>query len=135
MGTQPDRPFYAACLGVILIAGHGVELIEAVVEAVRVRCLVDDIAVCRQCASTFTKASRLLGHIKDTFRPKSPVTKNELLSRLRAVDLPVIDEIGVQFGTDTERMILFEVLDSRYEDMMPTIVTSPSHLREVGKDV
>jgi len=72
----------------------------------------------------FTKAFRLLRQIKDTYRPNPPVTENELLSRLQTLDLLVIDEIGVQFGTDTERMILFEVLDSRYEDMMPTIVTT-----------
>ena len=72
----------------------------------------------------FTKTFRLLRQVKDTYSANSRVTENELLSRLQAVDLLVIDEIGVQFGTDTERMILFEVLDSRYEDMMPTIVTT-----------
>ncbi|RLB23455.1 MAG: hypothetical protein DRG76_04215, partial [Deltaproteobacteria bacterium] len=58
------------------------------------------------------------------YSANSPVTESELLSRLQKLDLLVIDEIGVQFGTDTERMILFEILDSRYEDMMPTIVTT-----------
>ena len=63
----------------------------------------------------FTKAVRLLRQVKDTYSASSPVSETELL---------VIDEIGVQFGTDTERMILFDILDSRYEDMMPTIVTT-----------
>ena len=72
----------------------------------------------------FTKAVRLLRQVKDTYSASSPVSETELLSRLQTLDLLVIDEIGVQFGTDTERMILFDILDSRYEDMMPTIVTT-----------
>jgi len=72
----------------------------------------------------FTKTFRLLRQVKDTYSANSAVTESELLSRLQTLDLLVIDEIGVQFGTDTERMILFDILDSRYEDMKPTIVTT-----------
>ena len=31
-------------------------------------------------------------------------------------------EVGVQYGTDGEQNILFEVLDRRYRDMLPTIL-------------
>ncbi len=40
------------------------------------------------------------------------------------LDLLVIDEIGVQSGTDNERKILFEIIDSRYLQMAPTILLS-----------
>ncbi len=40
------------------------------------------------------------------------------------IDLLVIDEVGIQFGTDTERMILYEILDLRYEAMLPVILTT-----------
>ncbi|ENO7364325.1 DNA replication protein DnaC, partial [Proteus mirabilis] len=33
-------------------------------------------------------------------------------------------EIGVQYGTDSERNILFEVINDRYEDLLPTILVS-----------
>jgi len=52
------------------------------------------------------------------------VTQSEFLRRMGELDLLVIDEVGVQFGTDTERMILYEVLDLRYEAMLPVILTS-----------
>lgn len=32
--------------------------------------------------------------------------------------------MGIQFGTDTERMILYEILDLRYEAMRPVILTT-----------
>lgn len=38
--------------------------------------------------------------------------------------LLIIDEIGVQFKTDSERTILFPIFDERYNRMLPTVVFS-----------
>lgn len=38
--------------------------------------------------------------------------------------LLIVDEIGVQFKTDSERTLLFPVFDERYNKMLPTIVFS-----------
>ncbi|MCW5319650.1 DNA replication protein DnaC [Verminephrobacter aporrectodeae subsp. tuberculatae] len=48
----------------------------------------------------------------------------EVLRMLTSVSLLVIDEIGVQFNTDAERDQLFGVIDGRYRDLMPTILTT-----------
>lgn len=48
----------------------------------------------------------------------------QVLRRLCAVDLLIIDEVGVQFGTDAERDQLFGVIDGRYRDRMPSILTT-----------
>ncbi len=75
-------------------------------------------------AALFTKTPRLLREIKDTFNRDSELSQSEILRKMAELDLLVIDEVGVQFGTDTERMILYEVLDLRYEAMLPVILTS-----------
>ena len=75
-------------------------------------------------SALFTKTPRLLREIKDTFTRDSEVTQSDILRSMAELDLLVIDEVGVQFGTDTERMILYEVLDLRYEAMLPVILTS-----------
>ncbi len=52
------------------------------------------------------------------------------VSELRAMDafikpdLLVLDEIGAQYGTDSEQLILFTIINGRYEAMKPTIVIS-----------
>ena len=48
-------------------------------------------------------------------------------------DLLVIDEVGVQFGTDTEKMILFEILNERYENLKPTILISNLSIESLKK--
>ena len=39
-------------------------------------------------------------------------------------DLLVIDEVGVQFGTEAERQIIFNLINYRYENFKPTIMLS-----------
>lgn len=48
----------------------------------------------------------------------------ETLRMLTSVDLLVIDDVGVQFGSDAERDQLFGVIDGRYRDLAPTIITT-----------
>jgi len=72
----------------------------------------------------FTKTPRLLREVKDTFHRDAEITQSEIIARMGEIDLLVIDEVGIQFGTDTERMILYEILDLRYEAMLPVILTT-----------
>lgn len=39
-------------------------------------------------------------------------------------DLLILDEVGVQFGSDTEKLMLFDILNERYERRHPTILMS-----------
>lgn len=64
----------------------------------------------------------LIRALRDTWRRDSETTESQLLARLEAIPLLVIDEIGVQYGTDGERAILFDVLDRRYRNMRPAIL-------------
>lgn len=77
----------------------------------------------------YTTAMGLIRMIRATWRRDSERSEEEVLSMLSSVQLLVIDEIGVQYGTEGEQTILFEVLDRRYCDMKPTIL-----LTNQGKD-
>lgn len=60
--------------------------------------------------------------VRNTWRRDSQQSEQQVLDTLAGVDLLVIDEIGVQYGTDGEQTVLFEVLDLRYQDQKPTIL-------------
>lgn len=55
---------------------------------------------------------------------RHPETETEMIDMLGAVPLLVIDEIGVQFGTDAETVQLFDIIDRRYTYMRPTVILS-----------
>jgi len=60
--------------------------------------------------------------IRGTWRKESEKSEAEVLTMFAEVPLLVLDEIGVQYGTDGEQTIIFDVLDRRYRDMKPTIL-------------
>lgn len=97
-----------------------------------------------QCG-LYTTCAGLIRAVRNTWRKDSERSEGQVLAILAEVPLLVIDEVGVQYGTDSEQNILFEVLDRRYRDMMPTILLAnlklkrekpedPAGLREVLGD-
>lgn len=62
--------------------------------------------------------------VKSTYNKNSERTESEAMSCFTGPHLLVLDEVGVQFGTETEKLILFEILNDRYEDVKPTIILS-----------
>lgn len=72
----------------------------------------------------FTAVRKLLTEVKSTWRSNSPKSEAEVIKNFAELDLLTIDEIGVQFDTDSEKMILFDVINARYENNKPTIILS-----------
>lgn len=64
----------------------------------------------------------LIRAIRNTWRRDSERSESQVLAVLRDTPLLVLDEIGVQYGTEGEQTILFDVLDLRYREMMPTVL-------------
>lgn len=55
---------------------------------------------------------------------RRPDTEEEMLRMFGETPLLVIDEVGVQFGTDAETVQLFDVIDLRYRLQLPTVILS-----------
>lgn len=70
----------------------------------------------------YLNALDLVRMVRDTWRRDSAKSESDVLDMLGSLDLLVIDEVGVQYGTEGEQMILFDVLNRRYRDCMPTIM-------------
>lgn len=70
----------------------------------------------------FRSVSQIIRSIRDTWGKSGEEQK--LLELYRSVDLLIIDEVGVQAGSDNERNILFDIINGRYEEMKPTIMIS-----------
>ena len=75
-------------------------------------------------SALYTRASRIAQRIKETYGRQSDRTEREVYESFATPDLLIIDEVGRQFGTDAEKLMLFEVINSRYEALKATIVIS-----------
>lgn len=72
----------------------------------------------------FTTAGRAMRSVKQTYSKTSEVTEQYVLDSYLKYDLLIVDEVGVQYGSESEKIIFFEILNSRYEQMLPTICIS-----------
>ena len=79
----------------------------------------------------FTTAMRALRRVKETWSRDSEESERDAIAALVFPDLLVLDEVGIQFGSDTEKLILFDVLNERYEQRKPTLLLSNLTLSEV----
>lgn len=72
----------------------------------------------------FTTVMRAIRRVKDSWAKESQETETQAIAALTFPDLLILDEVGVQFGSDFERNIMFDVLNERYEKRRPTILLS-----------
>lgn len=71
----------------------------------------------------------LVRMVRDTWR-RTGQSETEVLELLGRLDLLVIDEVGVQYGTDGEQVVLFDVINRRYRDCKPTIMLTNLKAKE-----
>lgn len=81
--------------------------------------------------SVFTTASRLLRSIKDTYSKQSAITESQAIAVFTKCDLLIVDEVGVQRGSEYEKDMLFDVINERYENLRPTIILSNLTTEEI----
>jgi DNA replication protein DnaC len=72
----------------------------------------------------YSTAIGVVRALRDTWRKDSSLSETDVLKKLSGVDLLVIDEIGVQFGSEAELTQLTELIDLRYRSVKPTIAIS-----------
>lgn len=80
----------------------------------------------------FISAIKAIRRVKECYRRHAVQSEQEAIDILVAPQLLILDEIGIQFGTETEKLILFEILNNRYECVSPTIVISNLTEAELG---
>lgn len=76
----------------------------------------------------FTTAMRMMRAVKETYSRDSAKTESQVIDEFIYPDLLILDEVGVQFGSETEKNIFFDVLNGRYEKRKSTIFLSNKDL-------
>ncbi len=70
----------------------------------------------------FTSVFRAVRRVKDSWRRDSEETETEAVAAFVDPDLLILDEVGVQFGSETEKLLMFDILNERYENRRPVLL-------------
>lgn len=74
-------------------------------------------------SALFTTVFDAISRVKATYGD-SGTSEREVMRSLVQPDLLILDEVGVQFGTEYEKVIITDIINRRYSDMRPTIILS-----------
>lgn len=70
----------------------------------------------------YVKMGDAIRRLRETWRKDSEETEMQVLREMRHAALLVLDEVGVQYGSEGEKVHAFDIIDGRYSDMKPTII-------------
>ncbi len=77
-----------------------------------------------QSPVVFTTALKIAREFKSTWSKTATRSEEDVIRFFTKPDLLIIDEVGIQFGSKAEEMIMFEIINTRYERLKPTILIS-----------
>lgn len=72
----------------------------------------------------YTTVGNMVRRFTDTWRNRDGETESKVLADLTSAHLLILDEAGVQSGSDVEINKITEVIDGRYSKQIPTILVS-----------
>jgi DNA replication protein DnaC len=79
----------------------------------------------------FMTVMRAIRRVKDTWGKGREESETEAIAAMVEPHLLILDEVGVQFGSDFEKNLIFDIINERYENRLPTILMSNLPTAEV----
>lgn len=81
----------------------------------------------------FATVPELLEEIRKSFNGDKGNTKSDLLDSIKNAEFIILDDLGAEKASDWVREQLFMIINARYEDMLPIIITSNLMIDADGK--
>lgn len=82
----------------------------------------------------YSTSYKIMARIKATYDKHNAQESEKMVIRdLTDRDLLIIDEIGVQFGSNAEKILFYQIINGRYDNMLPTILISNLNKEELRK--
>ena len=82
-----------------------------------------------------TDVMRIIRAVKSTWGKNSERTESDVIDYYASLGLLIIDEVGVQYGSDAEKIILFQIINDRYENILPTILISNLTMPQLSESI
>ncbi len=81
----------------------------------------------------FVVVPDLLDHLRAAFSPSSEISYDELFENVRNAPLLVLDDLGTQSSTPWAMEKLYQLFNFRYNNRLPTVVTTNHSLEDVDE--
>jgi DNA replication protein DnaC len=83
----------------------------------------------------FAVVPDLLDHLRSTFSPSSEIQYDELFEGVRSTHLLVLDDLGTESATPWAQEKLFQLINHRYNNQLPTVITTNRRLESLDERI
>lgn len=83
----------------------------------------------------YGNVTTLLGEIKSSYDKQSKESEAEIINALSKVSLLIIDDLGKEKSSEWSNSIIYSIINNRYENYKPTIVTTNLSIKELEDTV
>jgi DNA replication protein DnaC len=85
-------------------------------------CAIANSVISKGASALFTTVSDALRGIRRAYDKKEGVSEAQAIEELVCPNLLILDEVGMDYGTEHSKTLIFDLLNKRYENMRPTII-------------
>jgi len=83
----------------------------------------------------YTSVLSIMRDFRKSYQKGAEITESQIIERLFKQELLVIDELGIGSSSDHEHTKLFDIINQRYEECLPTILISNLGVDELSEAV
>ncbi len=83
----------------------------------------------------FVVVPDLLDHLRSAFKPDSEISYDQLFEEVKNSPLLILDDLGEHSTTPWAREKLYQIINHRYNDRLPTVVTTQCSLDELDEKI
>ena len=80
---------------------------------------------------SFVVVPDLLDHLRSTFSLESKISYDEFFEKIRTAPVLILDDFGQQSATPWAQEKLYQLINYRYNAMLPTVITTCASLEEL----
>lgn len=77
----------------------------------------------------------LIRKIRATWARDADYTEEQVLDHYGSLDLLILEEVGTGTGSDDEKARVFQVINRRYEAMLPTVIVTNLSVKELSAEL
>lgn len=89
-----------------------------------IACMMIEDIIKQGHSAHYVTAWRMIQDVRQGYDKSGNETVVQLIDKYINKSFLVIDEIGSQRGTEDERMLLYQIIDGRYNEVKPTVIVS-----------
>ena len=96
-------------------------------------CAYANAVISQGYTALFASVSKVIRAIRSSWGTFSTGSEDSAYSNFVDVDLLILDEVGVQAGSENEQQIIFNIINERYNAVKPTVIISNKDREGVKK--